>query len=90
MKTLSLLATAVILVCAISCTTRVTPQPVASTAVHPQTDSETQAIAEREVARRDGALRDARQLLEDGKRKAAEGKLDDAVRTFRQSIETHP
>ncbi len=88
MKLLSFL---VFLACAVSCTpSRETTRPVATTAVHPQADAETRDIAEREVVRREGALRDAQALLEDGKRKAAEGQLDEAVRTFRQSIETHP
>jgi hypothetical protein len=73
-----------------SCTAPPPAPPLATTAIHPVADPETRALAERERARREQALHDARALLESGKRKAADGDLEGAVGTFRQSIDTHP
>ncbi len=60
------------------------------TEVHSGADAETQDIAQREVARRQQALRDAQELLNEGKRKYADGDLEGAVQSYKRSIDLHP
>jgi hypothetical protein len=57
------------------------------TEVHPQAGAETRATAEREMLRREQALRDATQLVEEGNRMRSQGDNEAAIQAYQTSLD---
>ena len=81
------------LLCATACTSP-NPMPQKTTAAPaeliPDIDPEARALAEREMVRRQQAMQDAVELIEDGDRMRAAGDLEGATRAYQRSLEMQP
>ena len=79
-----------------SCTTakrqdsRAGEADVGMTEVHPLADPESRATAERERLRREQALRDATQLVEEGDRMRSQGDNEAAIQAYQKSLDQLP
>ena len=88
MKAIVLLAASALLV---SCASTPPPTPVArGTQSLPDADPASRAIAEREVVRRQQAVLDAQELMEEGQRMRDAGDLEGSVRSYRDALQTRP
>jgi hypothetical protein len=90
---LPLKCAAALLLCMTACTStqhRETQSDAAVTEVHPQADPESRATADREMRRREQALRDAERLIEEGDRMKSAGDNEAAIQAYQKSLKHLP